>query len=92
METNESILTRGIVSIDDRKKLGKMKELCVDCDTLSVCHYIVTSESTGSAMVLPFDKSLAVGDTFMTIQSRDDFIQPADEEARRVLSEGFRLI
>ena len=92
METNESILTREIVSIDDRKKLGKMKELCVDCDTLSVCHYIVNSAATGSALVLPFEKSLAVGDTFMTVQSRDDFISPLEGEAKRVLDEGFRLV
>ena len=92
METNESILTREIVAIDDRKRLGKMKELCVDCDTLSVCHYIVNSASTNTALVLPFEKSLAVGDTFITIQSRDDLIAPSEAEAERVINEGFRLL
>jgi len=92
METNESILTREIVAIDDRKKLGKLKELCVDCDTLSVCHYIVNSAATNTALVLPFSKSLAVGDTFMTIQSRSDFVAPSEEEAQRVINEGFRLL
>ena len=92
METNESILTREIVAIDDRKRLGKMKELCVDCDTLSVCYYIVNSAATNAALVLPFDKSLAVGDTFITIQSRDDFLLPSDDEAKHVISDGFRLV
>ncbi|MCL1798941.1 MAG: PRC-barrel domain-containing protein [Eggerthellaceae bacterium] len=92
METNETILTREIVSIDDRKRLGALRELCVDCDTLSVSHYIVNSASTNASLVLPFDKSIAVGDTFMTIQSRDDFISTADGEAKRIMDEGYRLL
>jgi len=92
METNESILTREIVSIDDRKRLGNMKDLCVDCDTLAVSHYIVNSSTTGSPLVLPFNKSLAVGDTFITIQNRDDFIALNDAEAQKIVSDGFRLV
>lgn len=33
METNESILTRSIVGLDERKVLGKMSSLRVDYDT-----------------------------------------------------------
>lgn len=33
METNESILTRSIVGLDERKALGKMSSLRVDYDT-----------------------------------------------------------
>ena len=35
METNESILTRSIVGLDERKVLGKMSSLRVDYDTQS---------------------------------------------------------
>ena len=40
METNESILVRSVVGLDDRRVIGKMRELRVDCDTLAVSHYI----------------------------------------------------
>ena len=56
METNESILTRSIVGLDDRKVLGKMRELRVDCDTLAVGHYIVSNATTNTPLVLPFAK------------------------------------
>lgn len=92
METNESILTREIVSIDDRKRLGKMKELRVDCDAFAVSHYIINSTTTNAPLVLPFDKSLAVGDTFITIQKRGDFLSTSDGTAKAVIDNGFRLL
>lgn len=48
METNESILTRSIVGLDERKVLGKMSNLRVDYDTQAVSHYIVMNASTNS--------------------------------------------
>lgn len=92
METNKSILTREVVAIDDRKKMGRMKDLCIDCDTRSVSHYIISNATTNSALVLPFEKSLAVGDTFMTVQSRDDFLGSASDEAKSAIDQGFRLV
>ncbi len=91
-ETNESILTKGVVSIDDRKLMGKVKDLIIDCDACGVSHYIVSSSSTNTALVLPFDKSLAVGDTFMTIQSRADFLPTTDLTARGALDDNFDLV
>lgn len=91
METNETILTRKAVGLDDRKALGKVSDLRVDCDTLGVCHYIVSSASTNSSLVLPFEKALAVGDTFMTVQSRNDFL-PLSDEALGIVNDGFRLV
>ena len=38
METNETILTRKIVALDDRKTIGKMSDLRVECNTLGVSH------------------------------------------------------
>lgn len=90
METNETILTRKAVGLDDRKALGKVSDLRVDCDTLGVCHYIVSSASTNSSLVLPFEKALAVGDTFMTVQSRSDFL-PLSDEALGIVNDGFKL-
>jgi len=92
METNETILMREIVAIDERRKLGRVKDLRVDCDTLAVCHYIVDNTVNDTALVLPFDKSLAVGDTFMTIQNSGDFLPTFGGEAKRILEDGYRLI
>lgn len=91
METNETILTRKAVGLDDRKTLGKVSDLRVDCDALGVCHYIVNSASTNSSLVLPFEKALAVGDTFMTVQSRSDFL-PVSDEAVSIVNDGFKLV
>lgn len=91
METNETILTRKAVGLDDRKVLGKVGDLRVDCDTLGVCHYIVNSASTNSSLVLPFEKALAVGDTFLTVQSRGEFL-PVSDEAVGIVNDGFKLV
>lgn len=92
METNESILTRSIVGLDDRKVLGKMRELRVDCDTLAVSHYLVTSAVTNAPLALPFANVIAVGDTFITVQSREEFLPASDAQAQALIGEGFALI
>jgi sporulation protein YlmC with PRC-barrel domain len=89
VETNESILTREVVSLGDRKILGKLEGLRVDCDTCAISHFIVRNPSTGTSMVLPFNRSVAIGDTFLTIQSREDIL-PASQEADRIVDEGFK--
>ena len=92
METNESILTRSIVGLDDRKVLGKMRELRVNCDTLAVSHYIVASATTNAPLALPFDRALAIGDTFVTVQSRENFLAASDPEAQALIADGFKLV
>lgn len=92
METNESIVTKGVVSIGDRKQIGTVKGVVIDCDTCGVNHYIVSSASTNSSLVLPFEKSVAVGDTFLTIQTRDDFLSTTDPAARTLACEGYDLV
>lgn len=92
METNESILTRQVVGLDDRKVLGKVNGLRVDCDTLAVSHYIVNSATTGAPLALPFEASLAVGDTFLTVQSRERFVPASAPEAQQAVRDGFSLV
>ena len=92
METNESILVRSVVGLDDRRVIGKMRELRVDCDTLAVSHYIVASATTTAPLVLPFDRALAVGDTFVTVQSRESFLPASDGNAQALIAGGFKLV
>lgn len=92
METNESILVRNVVGLDDRRIIGKMRELRVDCDTLAVSHYIVASATTTAPLVLPFDRALAVGDTFVTVQSRENFLPASDASAQALIAGGFKLV
>jgi len=92
METNEAILARDVVIIDAHKKLGGIKALRVDCDKMAVSHYIINNDSTGSTLVLPFEKALAVGDTFMTVQSRNDFLAADDAFSNKVIKEGYVLL
>lgn len=92
METNESILVRSVVGLDDRRVIGKMRELRVNCDTLAVSHYIVASATTTAPLVLPFDRALAVGDTFVTVQSRENFLPASDGNAQALIAGGFKLV
>ena len=92
METNETILTRDVVVIDSHKKMGSVRALRVDCDAMAVSHYLVNNDSTGSALVLPFEKALAVGDTFITVQNRDDFLAVNDAYSNKVTQEGYALL
>lgn len=91
METNESILTRSVVGLKDRKVLGTINELRVDCDSLAVCDYVVKSQTTNSSLALPFESAIAVGDTFVTIESRDDFLPAGSSDAQAVL-DGYKLL
>ncbi len=69
-----------------------MRELRVDCDTLAVSHYIVASATTTAPLVLPFDRALAVGDTFVTVQSRENFLPASDGNAQALIAGGFKLV
>ncbi|MVX61472.1 hypothetical protein GKZ27_08400 [Enterorhabdus mucosicola] len=92
METNESILVRDVVGLDDRRVIGKMRELRVDCDTLAVSHYVVASATTTAPLALPFGQALSVGDTFVTIQSRENFLPASSTEAQALIAGGFKLV
>ena len=90
METNESILTRSVVGLGDKKVLGKVADLRIDCETLGVSHYIVHSASTNAPLALPFAAALSVGDTFLTVQSRDEFV-PAGTDGAQAVMDGYAL-
>ena len=92
METNETILKRTVVAFDEKKKLGGLSDLRVDCDAMAVSHYVVGSPATGSQLVLPLAKSLGVGDTFMTVQTKDDLLAAGSAEAKALVNDGFRLV
>lgn len=92
METNETILKRTLVAFDERKKLGRLSDLRVDCDAMAVSHYVVGNPTTGSPLALPLEKSLGVGDTFMTVQTKDDLLPAGSAEAKALVNEGFRLV
>lgn len=92
METEKSILTREVVALAEHKKLGKLKGLRVDYDKRAISHFVVSNATTGADLALPFDKMLALGDTFMTVQSREDFLASSDASTERILTEGPRLV
>lgn len=92
METNESILTRSIVGLDERKVLGKMSSLRVDYDTQAVSHYIVLNASTNNAIALPFENAIAVGDTFVTVQSYGSFVDANSPAAKDLVSDSNKLV
>lgn len=92
METEKSILTREVVALTEHKKLGKLKGLRVDYDKRAISHLVVSNATTGGDLVLPFEKMLAMGDTFMTVQTREDFLPSTDASTERILTQGPRLV
>lgn len=92
MEANESILTRSIVGLDERKVLGKMSSLRVDYDTQAVSHYIVMNASTNNAIALPFENAIAVGDTFITVQSYGSFVDANSPASKELVSDANKLV
>ena len=92
METNESICKLKVVGTEDRAILGQISGLRVDCDKMAVSNYVVDSaEATHRSLVLPFDSVIAVGDAFVTVPGRKNFLRPGTEEEERAV-DGYDLI
>ena len=83
---------RSIVGLDERKVLGKMSSLRVDYDTQAVSHYIVMNASTNNAIALPFENAIAVGDTFITVQSYGSFVDANSPASKELVSDSNKLV
>lgn len=92
METNRTILLREVISIEDRKPVGSIKDLCVDCDRSAVSHYVVGDASLASLRLLPCDKVIGVGNSFVTIGSEAVLLSPENRASKRLIEEGSRLV
>ena len=92
METNESICKLKVVGTEDHAVLGQISGLRVDCDKMAVNNYVIDSaEATHRPLVLPFDAVIAVGDAFVTVPGRKDFLRPGTEEEEKAV-DGYDLV
>ncbi len=92
METNESICKLKVVGTEDHAVLGQISGLRVDCDKMVVDNYIIDSaEATHRPLVLPFNSVIAVGDAFVTVPGRKDFLRPGTEEEEKAV-DGYDLV
>ena len=71
---------------------GKMSSLRVDYDTQAVSHYIVMNASTNNAIALPFENAIAVGDTFITVQSYGSFVDANSPASKELVSDANKLV
>lgn len=69
-----------------------MSSLRVDYDTQAVSHYIVLNASTNNAIALPFENAIAVGDTFVTVQSYGSFVDANSPTAKELVSDSNKLV
>ncbi|WP_283170091.1 PRC-barrel domain-containing protein [Curtanaerobium respiraculi] len=92
MEITESILGRKVVALDDRKAVGSLKEIVVDCAQYRISHYVVEDEEAQVEMALPFNKVIAVGDTYMTIQDAAGLVSCAEMSTPYAVVESFDLL
>lgn len=70
----------------------KMSSLRVDYDTQAVSHYIVMNASTNNAIALPFENAIAVGDTFITVQSYGSFVDANSPASKELVSDANKLV
>ena len=92
METNKTILLREVVSIEDKKTIGAVKDLCVDSETGKVSHYIIGDSGRGSLSILPREKAVAVGDSFITIRKDSVLLSTDNKSGKSLVDDGFRLV
>lgn len=92
METNKTILMREVVSIGERKTVGAVKDIRIDCEGRSVSHFVIGDFVRGASRVLPYKGIRAVGDTFVTINKEDAFLDPASKPSKDLLEDGFKLV
>ncbi len=69
-----------------------MSSLRVDYDTQAVSHYIVMNASTNNAIALPFENAIAVGDTFITVQSYGSFVDANSPASKELVSDSNKLV
>lgn len=86
METNKTILMREVVAIGEKKSVGAVRDVRVDCDSGVISHYIIADFNQAETHILPHEKVWAVGDTFITIGKEADFL-PTEGHASKELTE-----
>lgn len=57
-----------------------------------VSHYIVMNASTNNAIALPFENAIAVGDTFITVQSYGSFVDANSPASKELVSDANKLV
>ncbi len=92
METNKTILMRDVVAIKDRKTVGSVKDLRIECESGAVSHYIIGDASLSTLAALPSTKVIAVGDTFVTIEGESVLMPAESRSTKSLLEEGCRLV
>lgn len=58
----------------------------------AVGHYIVMNASTNNAIALPFENAIAVGDTFITVQSYGSFVDANSPASKELVSDSNKLV
>lgn len=61
-------------------------------ETIAVSHYIVMNASTNNAIALPFENAIAVGDTFITVQSYGSFVDANSPASKELVSDSNKLV
>ena len=92
METNKTILMREVVSIGEKKTIGAVKDIIIDCDSTAVSHFVVTDFDNGMPRLLPYREIRAVGNTFVTINKEAAFLDRDSRPSKELFENGFKLV
>ena len=77
---------------EDQLREAAEIEILVDRAAQAVSHYIVMNASTNNAIALPFENAIAVGDTFITVQSYGSFVDANSPASKELVSDANKLV
>lgn len=94
MKNVQSIFGLDVVSINQRKTIGKVKDVIVDCIGEQYSHFVIESTDQSVILLLPFESAIGVGNDFVVAQDVKQEARNAesDQVAKKTLSEGFDLL
>lgn len=92
METNKTILMREVVAINERKIVGVVMGMRVDCDSRVVSHFVVGDFEQGVSRLLPYREIRAVGDSFVTINKEAALMPPEGRSSKDLFENGCKLV
>lgn len=91
MRDIKAIMGREVVGIAQRKTVGNVSDVIVDCDDSSVSHFVVESADGMTKALLPFSLAIGVGNDYIVV---DDWARDAsnDDQADAAIAKGFDLL
>ena len=92
METNRTILFQEVVSLENKKSLGSVKDVLIDSKTKGVGFFLVSDDLQTRLDLLPWEGVIGIGDTYITILNERILINAIEKEGKVAIRRSCRLV